>query len=54
MFGSAAMGSGILAGIGFSALMPQIVSSPALDWEEPWFWPAYDPTSQKLEIGPFC
>lgn len=45
MFGSAAMGSGILFGIGFSALMPHIVSSPALDWEEPWFWPAYDPTS---------
>ena len=45
MFGSAAMGSGILAGIGFSALMPSLVSSPAMDWELPSFWPAYDPTN---------
>ena len=45
MFGSAAMGSGILVGIGISALMPRIISSPAMDWELPAFWPAYDPTS---------
>ena len=42
MFGSAAMGSGILVGIGFSALMPNLVSYPAMDWELPDFWPAFN------------
>ena len=34
-------GSGVLAGITVSCLMPLVVSAPALDWELPTFWPAY-------------
>ena len=43
MMGAAALGSGVLAGITVSSLMPLIVSAPGLDWEIPAFWPAYHP-----------
>ena len=43
MMGAAAIGTGILAGITISCLMPLIISAPSLDWELPTFWPAYHP-----------
>ena len=43
MMGAAAIGVGILLGLATSCLMPVIVSSRALDWELPGFWPAYHP-----------
>ena len=44
MMGAAALGSGILAGVTLSCLMPALVSSPALDWELPTFWPPFHPS----------
>lgn len=41
MFGAASIVTGIFAGIGFSYLMPVLISNPNLDFEEPSWWPAF-------------
>jgi equilibrative nucleoside transporter 1/2/3 len=41
MFGGASIVTGIFAGIGFSYLMPVIVSHPALSFDAPNWWPSY-------------
>ena len=42
MFGAASIVTGIFAGIGFSYLMPVIVSSPALSFDAPQWWPIWN------------
>ena len=41
MFGSASIVTGIIAGIGFSYVMPILISTAALDFDIPGWWPAY-------------
>ena len=41
MFGAASIVTGIFAGLGFSYLMPLLVSAPALDFDAPSWWPVY-------------
>jgi len=41
MFGAASIVTGIFSGIGFSYLMPLIVSHPNLSFEKPSWWPPY-------------
>ena len=41
MFGAASIVTGIFAGIGFSYLMPIVVSHPDVNFEEPSWWPHY-------------
>ena len=41
MFGSASIVTGIIAGIGCSYLMPNLISMEALDFDQPEWWPAY-------------
>lgn len=41
MFGAASIVTGIFAGIGFSYLMPLVVSHPALTFDAPDWWPSY-------------
>jgi hypothetical protein len=41
MFGAASIVTGIFAGIGFSYLMPVVVSDPMLTFEAPDWWPTY-------------
>ena len=41
MFGSASIVTGIIAGIGCSYLMPKLISTEALDFDIPEWWPAY-------------
>ena len=43
MFGAASIITGIFAGIGFSYLMPVIVSHPALSFDAPNWWPSFSP-----------
>ena len=41
MFGAASIVTGIFSGIGFSYLMPLIVSHHALHFGAPYWWPSY-------------
>ncbi len=41
MFGAASIVTGVFAGIGFSYLMPLIVSHPSLAFDAPDWWPSY-------------
>ena len=41
MFGAASIVTGIFAGIGFSSLMPLLISHPDFNFEAPDFWPAF-------------
>ena len=41
MFGASSIVTGIFAGIGFSYLMPIVVSHPDVNFEEPSWWPHY-------------
>ena len=41
MLGAASIMSGICAGIGFSYLMPRVVSHPSINFENPEWWPTY-------------
>jgi len=42
MFGSASIVTGIICGIGFSYSMPSLISTEALDFDIPEWWPAYN------------
>jgi hypothetical protein len=42
MFGSASIVTGIISGIGFSYSMPSLISTAALDFDIPEWWPAYN------------
>ena len=41
MFGAASIVTGMIAGIGFSYLMPLLISTPGLSFEFPEWWPPY-------------
>ena len=41
MFGAASIVTGIFSGIGFSYLMPLIVSSQLFAFDAPEWWPSY-------------
>eukprot|EP00095_Tigriopus_kingsejongensis_P011399 maker-scaffold68_size422247-snap-gene-3.19 protein:Tk11399 transcript:maker-scaffold68_size422247-snap-gene-3.19-mRNA-1 annotation:"hypothetical protein DAPPUDRAFT_300160" len=41
MFGAASIVTGIFSGIGFSYVMPMLVSHPDFDFEEPSWWPHF-------------